>query len=67
MSDLETLETSIMADIAAAADEQAIEAVRVAAISPSHARVSRAQAQRTRWRTGTPTTIAEYPAFPRPG
>ncbi|PHP68990.1 phenylalanine--tRNA ligase subunit alpha [Zhengella mangrovi] len=32
MSDLETLETSIMADIAAAADEQAIEAVRVAAI-----------------------------------
>ncbi|MFP1630238.1 phenylalanine--tRNA ligase subunit alpha [Zhengella sp. ZM62] len=32
MSDLDTLETSIMADIAAASDEQAIEAVRVAAI-----------------------------------
>ncbi|MAW89143.1 MAG: phenylalanine--tRNA ligase subunit alpha [Phyllobacteriaceae bacterium] len=32
MSDLDTLETSIMADIAAASDEQAIEAVRVGAI-----------------------------------
>src|SRR5690348_18247278 len=32
MSDMETLENSLMADIAAAADEQAIEAVRVSAL-----------------------------------
>ena len=32
MSDLETLENALLADIAAAADEQAIEAVRVAAL-----------------------------------
>ncbi|TJW81872.1 MAG: phenylalanine--tRNA ligase subunit alpha, partial [Mesorhizobium sp.] len=32
MSDMETLENSLMADIASAADEQAIEAVRVSAL-----------------------------------
>src|SRR3989337_2014394 len=32
MSDMETLENSLMSDIASAADEQAIEAVRVSAL-----------------------------------